>query len=218
MKTRSPSPPNFDGTALDRMTRWTSSMIFTIIALGISLPVAFTWLVKWLYRLSTRNGIFGRAVLSPPPNELWSALALGSLSVIALGGFMAYTYQVTSLGRTLLRPAFLTPTVAALAWLIPLINLCWPYRSLRVLTRNESTLRVIDGFWFSFLASFVVITLTSFFLPNRTSLWLVVGFNTIVLALVAALGREMMWRINDELYEHAAAVLPPPTMIPVGAP
>jgi hypothetical protein len=183
-----------------RAARWVrlAWLMYPVVAIGSAIASLFTfdWLLSHLDRLGSRRG-FGS--LGPWPAAIGGQIG-GPLALAVVVVTVVWSYQAARAGETLGLPARRSPGWVVAGWLLPVINLWWPYQSVRDLATDRSELQPQLGWWWASYVLTIGSPVLLFALVAASSVG-VAAYSIPIVALAsltyALLGRYLAARIME---------------------
>jgi uncharacterized membrane protein YidH (DUF202 family) len=125
--------------------------------------------------------------------QLGGVLAIGLQVVVAL-----WTYRTVVSARSLGFQVRRNPGLAVIGWLVPVLNLWWPYQSIRDAGPERSTLQPVLGWWWAYYLALIPVNTAALVLAGVYSPGVAAPFLILVAGLAIAYawtGRVLVARI-----------------------
>ena len=110
------------------------------------------------------HNAFSTLAATPPPEPaVFHAMSLFEFPVVAAAGivFLIWQYRAATTARALGYPARRSPALGAWSWIIPVVNLWFPYQALRDLLPPNHALRpVVLRTWLCYICSIFALGLS----------------------------------------------------------
>jgi phosphate/sulfate permease len=193
------NPADRDPEKLRKVVRWTQWALFANVVFAITFPVVFHSFRELFRNAQAAQGSSGQV---PVPTTFRLVQPLSALGYVVIAAWMVFTYRATTMARALGYITPREPVLSCIGWIIPIVNLWWPYQSTRALTRNQQLGGLIGWHWAAYLlgtVGCVFVSILAIFGP----VWIPIIICLAITIGTAMLGRTIMLRITNELCELA---------------